>query len=499
MNFVSGMHQAVKQPAPTTLVVYGASGDLTARKLMPAIYNLALDGLLSLDTKVVGFARRPKTDESFREEMKTGLKQFSRRPLQDAVWNKLAASIHYHQSDFHEAAGFASLKEKFLPDSRSRIFYFATPPTAYQELIHQIKAHKLSPRDTEHSYSRVVIEKPIGQDYASAEHINSLVAEAFHERQVYRIDHYLGKETVQNLLLFRFANNLFEPLWNAKYIDNVQITVSESIGVGSRGDYYDTTGVLRDMIQNHVLQLLCLIAMEPPSSLSADSIRNEKIKVLSSLRPVEDINKEVVRGQYGGGYVLGEKSAAYRSEARVNPQSITDTFVAIRAHIDNFRWSGVPFYVRSGKRLPQRVSEIVITFKELPRILYNMTGGAAQPNILRFRIQPQEGISLSINAKGPHTDLPRVAQLDFDFDSEFAGGSPEAYERLLLDVMLGNQTLFMRRDEVASAWQFITGIHEQWARTAPPNFPNYTAGTWGPDAASALLAVDGRHWHNPVE
>ncbi|MGH7145573.1 MAG: glucose-6-phosphate dehydrogenase [Planctomycetota bacterium] len=498
MNFQSGIQQVVQTPGPTTLVVFGASGDLTARKLMPALYNLALDGLIAADTKIVGFARRPKTDASFRDEMKDALAKFSRRPLQDAVWQKLAANIAYHQSDFNEAEGFARLREKHLPHGRSRIFYFATPPTAYTGLIEQIKAHHLSPPDTDKTYARIVIEKPVGHDYKSAEEINAAVAEAFHERQVFRIDHYLGKETVQNLLLFRFANNLFEPLWNSKYIDNVQITVSESIGVGSRGDYYDTTGVLRDMIQNHVLQLLCLITMEPPSSLSADAIRNEKIKVLSSLRPIDDISKNVVRGQYGPGYVESEKAIAYRSESRVNPQSITDTFVAIRAHVDNFRWSGVPFYVRSGKRLPQRVSEIVITFKELPRILYNMTGGGADPNILRFRIQPQEGISLSINAKGPHTDTPRVAKLDFDFDSEFAGGSPEAYERLLLDVMLGNQTLFMRRDEVASAWQFITGIHEQWARNAPPHFPNYASGTWGPDAAAALLAVDGRHWHNPV-
>lgn len=493
---------------PCVITIFGATGDLTHRKLLPAIYNLTRDGLLPEGTAVVGFARRPKTDEEFRNEIREAIAKFSRtKPIDDAVWSKIARNLYYHQSTFGDAEGYRRLGERFaqldakLPTEGRRLYYLSTAPTEFAPITEQLGEAGLGNIDPfrANAWRRLIVEKPFGRDLATAEELNTRLNRVFDESQVFRIDHYLGKQTVQNLLVFRFANGIFEPLWNRNHIDHVQITVAESIGVEGRGGYYETAGALRDMLQNHLMQLLALVGMEPPAALDADSIRDEKVKVLRSIQPLtrEEVARRTVRGQYTEGAVHGEKAPGYRSERGVAPDSQVETFAALKLFINNWRWDGVPFYLRSGKYLPKRGSEICIHFKKAPGVLFNtdshLRTGVAN-NVLVLRVQPSEGISLLMNAKTPGT-VTRIAPatMDFDYDVAFGSYSPEAYERLLLDAILGDSTLFIRRDEVENAWKIIDSIESAWAQNSP-SLSFYTPGTWGPEQAQTLLERDGRHW-----
>jgi glucose-6-phosphate 1-dehydrogenase len=497
-----------REPQACTLVIFGATGDLTRRKLMPGLYSLAREGLLPRHFAVVAFARRDKTHEQFRDEMRQAIAEFARYPLDEALWNTFASGIYYHRSTFDDALGYERLQE-FLHEVSEQhqtqnhtIYYLATPPEAYNDIVHHVHAAGLaSRRERQGSWPRIVVEKPFGHDLDSARELNQHFRRAFGEEQIYRIDHYLGKETVQNIMVLRFANGIFEPLWHQKYVDHVQITVSETLGVEDRGGYYDDTGALRDMMQNHLLQLLTLIAIEPPGSLRADAIRNEKMKVLEAVRALRDdvIDGCVVRGQYTAGRVDGHEVAGYRQESRVKPDSVTETFVAMKLWVDNWRWAGVPFFLRSGKRLPKRLSEIAIQFKQVPQILFRAASQAdVEPNVLTLRIQPDEGAALTMMAKVPGIQVQLdPVQMDFHYGTSFGASSPEAYERLLRDIMSGDQTLFMRGDEVEAAWALITPILEHWEGRKVRTIPTYPAGTWGPREADALLAADGYLWRQP--
>jgi glucose-6-phosphate 1-dehydrogenase len=487
------------------LVIFGATGDLTRRKLVPGLYNLAQQHLLPDHFAVVGFARREKTHEQFRVEMRQAVEQFARYPLDEALWKTFADGLYYHRSTFGDASGYSRLQE-FLREVGKRhgtleriIYYLATPPEAYDDIVHHLRTTGLAMhRSLPEAWPRVVVEKPFGRDLDSAQTLNRRFRHAFGEEQIYRIDHYLGKETVQNIMVLRFANGIFEPLWHQKYVDHIQITVSETLGVGERGGYYDATGALRDMMQNHLLQLLALTAMEPPGSLRADAIRNEKMKVLETVRPLQGdaIDQCVVRGQYGAGRIDGHEVVGYRQEPRVKPDSTTETFVAMKVWLDNWRWAGVPFYLRSGKRLPKHVSEIAIQFKHVPQILFRAAAQTGvEPNVLVLRIQPDEGASLTMVAKAPGMQIRlQPVRMDFHYGTSFGAASPEAYERLLRDVMLGDQTLFMRGDEVEAAWGLITPILAHWQAREVTTLPIYAAGSWGPPEAEALLATDGHRW-----
>jgi len=496
-----------RTPPPCTLIIFGVTGDLASRKLLPALYNLALRRLLPNGFTVVGYARREKNHELFRQEMHEAVAQFSRTtPLQEAVWKSFAEGLFYQQGNFDDPAGYRKLKEMLEQAERergtggNRLFYLATPPAFFPEIISQLGGAGLvqaAPESERRPWSRIIIEKPFGHDLASAQELNRQVLQVFHEDQVYRIDHYLGKETVQNLLVFRFANGIFEPVWNRRYVDHVQITVAESLGVEGRGDYYETAGVIRDIIQNHMLQLLSLTAMEPPVTAEANAIRDEKVKVLRAIRPIrpDEVGLYTVRGQYGPGVVAGERVPGYREEPDVAPDSVTETYAALKLYIDSWRWAGVPFYLRSGKRLPKRVTEIAIQFKGVPLMLFaNGAGSDIEPNVLGLNIQPDEGIALRFGAKvpGPAMRIRPVA-MDFRYGAAFSDAAPDAYERLLLDCMLGDSTLFTRRDEVEAAWQFITPIIEGW-KASQPRFPNYAAGTWGPEESQRFMEQDGRRW-----
>ena len=493
-----------RTPEPNTLVIFGATGDLTQRKLIPALYNLALEGLLPGGFSVVGFARRSKTNELFRSEMKSAADQHSRtKPLQASVWDGFASNLHYHQSEFTDPEGFAALanalaKIESKTGACNRLYYLATPPSYYAEIAGRLSGAGLTRNDT--AWTRIIVEKPFGRDLASAAELNRTLNSAFDEDQVYRIDHYLGKETVQNILVFRFANGIFEPIWNRRYIDHVQITVAESIGVEGRGPYYEGAGVIRDIVQNHAMQLLSLAAMEPPATFEPNAVRDEKVKVLRAVRPValEDADRFTVRGQYGPGAISGRKVPGYREEERVAADSTTETYLALKLFIDNWRWAGVPFYIRSGKRLPKPVTEIAIVFRQPPLSLFPVTGGSSiEPNVLSMTIQPDEGISLKFGSKvpGPQAALRiRPVEMDFRYGTSFGFAAADAYERLLLEAMLGDSTLFTRRDEVEAAWAFITPIIEGWANSEPRRFPDYEAGTWGPDAADEFMSSDGRKW-----
>jgi glucose-6-phosphate 1-dehydrogenase len=489
--------------APTAMVIFGASGDLTRKKLMPALYNLALEGLLPADFAVVGMARRPLTNQQFRSQMREAVDRYSRTgKANEEVWSGFAARISYISGNFDQPRSYQALKkemdrvEKEYETSGNRLFYCATPPEFFIPIIQNLGKSGLVTRGRE--THRVVIEKPFGRDLQSAEKLNSEVLKVFRERAVFRIDHYLGKETVQNLLVFRFANSIFEPLWSNRYVDHVQITVAEEVGLEGRVSYYDQAGALRDIVQNHMLQLVALTAMEPPISFQADAVRDEKVKVLRSIRAIreDEVARFAVRGQYGRGTIGGETVPAYRREEGANPQSNTDTFVAMRLDIDNWRWAGTPYYIRAGKRLPRRVTEIAVQFKYPPHQAFQNAADVLEPNLLVIRIQPDEGMTLKFAAKVPAPGMRlRAVNMDFLYGASFMAQSPEAYERLLLDVMRGDQTLFTRRDEVETAWSLLGGVLSAWQKA--PDIPTYPAGTWGPEQADELLAGDGRRWRHP--
>ena len=491
-------------PDPATFVLFGATGDLAHRKVIPALYHLWRTHLLPHDFMIVALGRRDYTDETFREGLRESLAEYSRvLPIDLSVCDELCERIVYHRCDFADPAGYASLAEMLdrIDEERgtrgNRLYYLATQPSAFPEIVAQLGRAGLDHERHEGGWRRVVIEKPFGRDLDSAVRLNREVGKVFRERQVYRIDHYLGKETVRNLLVFRFANGIFEPIWNRRHIDHVQITVAESIGIESRGAFYEETGASRDFLQNHLLQLLSLVAMEPPATFDADALRDEKVKVLRAIPELspEQVQRDVVRGQYGPGWVTAKPVMGYRNEPDVDPQSETETFIAARLTIDDWRWSDVPFYLRMGKRLPKRATEIAIQFKEVPHRLFKDSATDPEANLLAMRIQPDEGIMLRFGAKVPGLGIDvRNVTMDFTYGSAFQTDSPDAYETLILDALLGDASLFTRADEVEEAWSIVDPILDTWANAPAPEFPNYDAGTWGPEAADDLLSREGRRW-----
>ena len=491
-------------PDPCAFVLFGATGDLAHRKVIPAIYQLWRTNLLPAEFSLVAVARRPYTNESFAAEVRASVEKYSRvQPIDEGAWAELAKRIVYQQLDFADDAAFDRLStrldelDKGCGTAGNRLFYLATQPSQVTEIVRQMGRAGLDHEMRGGGWRRVIVEKPFGRDYDSARLLNHEVNKVFRESQVYRIDHYLGKETVRNLLVFRFGNGIFEPVWNRSYIDHVQITMAESIGVEGRGAFYEETGATRDILQNHLLQLMTLVAMEPPSSFQADALRDQKLAVLRAVctPTAEEIRREIVRGQYGPGWVAGEPADGYRQEPEVDPESETETYVAGRFTIDDWRWSGVPFYLRAGKRMPKRATEIAIQFKEVPLRLFRDSAGDPAPNVLAMRIQPDEGIMLRFAAKVPGLGLDvRTVNMDFAYDSSFVVDSPDAYETLILDALLGDASLFTRADEVEAAWSIVTPIINSWAEVPAPHFPDYAAGSWGPEAADHLIERDGRRW-----
>ncbi len=493
---------------PCSIVIFGASGDLTARKLIPAFYHLCKEKLMPSAFRIIGFARREKTDESWRAELREALDKFSRtKPVDENIWNQFAASLFYCTGDLTDAAAYAALEKKLAsfgdPQLRCNLlFYLATQPSQFGDVIEQLHSAKLlHPAECQEGWQRIVIEKPFGHDLTSAQALNGELTRYAREQQVCRIDHYLGKETVQNILMFRFSNSIFEQLWTRNSIDHVQITVSEKLGVGSRGGYYEEAGALRDMVQNHMLQVLALIAMEPPVSLESECIRDEKVKLLKSIRLLSsaDVARQVVRGQYFAGAVNGQPAPGYRQEPKVRQDSNVETYVALKLFIDNWRWSGVPFYLRTGKYLPQSASEARIQFRPTPHVLFAAECGQnLDANALALRLQPNEGIYLRFNGKVPGVSVSvRPVRMNFSYDAEYGAYTPEAYERLLLDALVGDSTLFIRRDEVETAWQIVDSIRAAWDGHPLTNREFYAAGTWGPVASDDLLAQSGHIWHEP--
>ena len=491
-------------PEPCTFVLFGATGDLAHRKVIPALYQLWRTNLLPHEFAVVAIGRRPYSDDEYLAEVRASLDKYSRvKPIDEDAWRSLAERVTYQRGDFADPGLFDALSTRLdeidteQGTRGNRLFYLATQPSAFTDIVHELGRVGLDHERHDGGWRRVVIEKPFGRDGESAKRLNREVQKVFREAQVYRIDHYLGKETVRNLLVFRFGNSLFEPLWNRRYVDHVQITVAESIGVEDRGAFYEETGASRDFLQNHLLQLLALVAMEPPATFAADALRDEKVKVLraiSELRP-EQVRTDVVRGQYGPGWVQGEAVRGYRQEAKVDVDSETETYVAARLTIDDWRWSGVPMYLRAGKRLPKRATEIAIQFRPVPHRLFRDSSADPEPNLLAIRIQPDEGIMLRFGAKIPGLGVDvRNVTMDFTYGSAFTVDSPDAYETLILDALLGDASLFTRADEVEEAWSIVDPILETWVESPQPEFPNYPAGTWGPDAGDDLLARDGRRW-----
>jgi glucose-6-phosphate 1-dehydrogenase len=494
----------ITRPGPTVLTIFGSGGDLTWRKLAPAIYDLFVDGWLSDHFAIVGLDKKVMNDEQLRDRFRDGIQHFSRSgQIKEDKWNELCENLHSLSGDFGDPALYSQLsdqiqaKEKTWGKDASHVYYLATPPALIEPIVGGLGKARLADKRQQ---DRIVVEKPFGHDLDSAVQLNNMLTRVFKENQVFRIDHYLGKETVQNILAFRFANALFEPVWDRRYIDHVQITVAEQVGVEHRGGYYDHAGALRDMVQNHLLQILCLIAMEPMVSFEADEIRNKKVDVLRAVRPFpwDQVQCCSVRGQYSGGWLEGGHVPGYRSEPDVAPDSTTETFAAVKMFVDNWRWQDVPFYLRTGKRLPARCSEAIIQFRPVPHQSFPQSASLAwQPNRLIMRIQPMEGILLSIQAKqpGPNVYLNNV-DMHFFYKEAFKKDPPEAYETLLLDVMRGDATLFMRADQVETSWSLLTPILAAW-ESQTRDIPQYSAGTWGPEAAEVLIARDGRSWIQP--
>ena len=496
-----------KKPGPCSVVIFGASGDLTYRKLIPAFYHLFVQGMLPEPFLIIGFARRDKTTESYRNELKEAVAKNSKLGIDAEKWNQFASKIVYCRGDITDPAAYFDLKQILDEQSDPRLannilYYLATAPGQFSEIVeHLTKTGLLSKETEKDEWKRVVVEKPFGYSLRSAQVLNSELYKYLHESQLYRIDHYLGKETVQNILIFRFANSIFESLWGRHAIDHVQIIASESQGVGSRGGYYEEAGALRDMVQNHMLQLLSLTAMEPPVTLESESIRDEKVKLLKSVRlfDPEMTPEYAVRGQYIEGVINNEKVKAYRADEKVSPRSNVETYVAMRLYIDNWRWSGVPFFLRTGKRLPMNVSDIRIQFNRTPNVLFAaQCGERLDANSLTIRLQPDEGITLKINAKEPGANVVvRPVRMRFSYHSEFKAYTPEAYERLLLDAIAGDPTLFIRSDEVEMAWKIIDPIRMYWENRPLTEEEFYPAGTWGPPCADKLISKTGRKWRNP--
>ena len=493
-----------RMPDPHIFVLFGATGDLAHRKVVPAVFQLWRTHLLPHEFTIVCVGRRPYDDEAFRSDLKASLDKFSRvLPVDREAWDDLAGRIVYHQGDFSDPAMYTLLAER-LDDidlahgtRGNRLYYLATQASAFAEIVAQLGRAGLDHEHHDGGWRRVVIEKPFGRDLESAVRLNREVAKVFRERQVYRIDHYLGKETVRNLLVFRFGNGIFEPIWNRRHIDHVQITVAESIGIEGRGAFYEETGASRDFLQNHLLQLLSLVAMEPPTNFDADALRDEKVKVIRAVGQLtpDQVRRDVVRGQYGPGWVSGKPVVGYREEPNVDPASETETFIAARLTIDDWRWSGIPFYLRVGKRLPKRATEIAIQFKEVPHQLFRDSASDPEPNLLAMRIQPDEGIMLRFGAKVPGLGIDvRNVTMDFTYGSAFQTDSPDAYETLILDALLGDASLFTRADEVEQAWSIVDPVISTWAEEPAPAFPSYEAGTWGPEAADDIVAREGRRW-----
>jgi glucose-6-phosphate 1-dehydrogenase len=508
---IAQLARALRKPEPCTMIIFGA-GDLLHRKLMPSLCHLMGDGLLPDEFAVITVAREPMDDGAFRSQVRDALKTFrpDGAPFDAAAYERFATQLHYVSGELGDMATFDKLRERLvesdakLPGGRGRLFYLALPPSLYAGTINRLAESGIAPRvmdPKQRPWVRIIIEKPFGHSLASAVELNGCVRRAFSEHQVYRIDHYLGKETVQNLLVFRFANSIFEPVCNRQHVHSVQITAAESVGVEHRGKYYEEAGVVRDMFQNHLLQLLTLMAMEPPVTFSADAVRDEKVKVLRAIRPITPavMHDYAVRGQYGPGVIDGKPVPGYREEPNVARDSATPTYCAIRFMIDNWRWQDVPFYLRSGKRMPRRVSEIAIQFRKPPHLMFPIPDDHVfEPNVLAIRVQPKEGISLRFEVKvpGPEVNMASV-DMDFSYAEAFGELDHEAYETLLLDCMLGEATLFTRADEVEAAWAVVDPIIDFWANKRPDHFPNYAAGSWGPTVADEFIAREGTRWREP--
>ncbi|MFI5208720.1 MAG: glucose-6-phosphate dehydrogenase [Gemmatimonadales bacterium] len=501
---------ALRRAEPCVLVIFGAGGDLTHRKLMPSLFHLMCDKLLA-EFAIVGVDRVAQDDATFRAAIRRGIEEFGQdKPVNEEAWARFSAALTYVAGDFADPKTYEKVGQKLddaceaMPAACGRLFYLAIPPSLYAEVIGQLTQSGVAPRVSEaqaRPWTRVIIEKPFGRSLGSAQALNAVVRKAFAEHQVYRIDHYLGKETVQNLLVLRFANSIFEPVWNRQHIHHVQITAAESVGVEHRARYYEEAGVVRDMFQNHLLQLLTLTAMEPPVAFNADAVRDEKVKVLRALRPFtpDEAHDVAVRGQYGPGRIAGQDVPGYREEPGVAKDSGTPTYAAVRLLVNNWRWQGVPFFLRSAKRMPRRATEIAIQFREPPHLMFPLPKGQGfEPNVLAMRIQPQEGIALRFEVKVPGAQVRMVSvDMDFEYDEAFGKDHHDAYETLLLDCMLGEATLFTRSDEVEAAWTAVDPLITHWDHAPPAHFPNYAAGSWGPAVADEFIARIGARWREP--